>query len=60
VASGQPQRYGTQIGCGPRGPVPATPIKDKAGVEDRRARAGLDPLADYLAEMTAICKQGPG
>ncbi|WP_446217985.1 DUF6624 domain-containing protein [Micromonospora sp. IBHARD004] len=60
VAHGQPQVYGTQIQCGPKGPAFATPIKDEAGVEHRRAAAGLDPLADYMAEMTAICAQDAG
>ena len=58
VAQGKPQSYGTQVGCGPNGPAPATPIRDKANVEERRKAAGLDPLADYLDEMTAICNQG--
>jgi hypothetical protein len=60
VANGQPQVYGTQMRCGPDGPVPATPIKDEAGVDGRRAEAGLDPLADYRAEMTAICAPDAG
>ena len=60
VAAGEPQRYGTQVGCGPDGPVPATPIDDEAGLEQRRAEAGLDPYADYLAEMTAVCAEVPG
>jgi len=57
VAQGKPQTYGTQVGCGPDGPVPATPIADEAGVEQRRTKAGLDPLADYLAEMAEICAE---
>ena len=57
VAKGEPQVYGTQIRCGPDGPVPATPIRDEPGVEQRRAAAGLDPLAGYLAEMTRICTE---
>ena len=58
VAQGKPQSYGTQIGCGPDGDArPATPIKDRADVEERRKAAGLDPLVDYLAEMTGICNQ---
>ncbi|HEX5594737.1 MAG TPA: DUF6624 domain-containing protein [Micromonosporaceae bacterium] len=60
VANGQPQVYGTQIRCSPDGPVPVTPIKDEAGVEERRKAAGLDTLADYLAEMAAICAQDAG
>lgn len=57
VGKGEPQRYGTQVGCGPDGPKPATPIEDEDGLEQRRKDAGLDPLADYLAEMAAICAQ---
>ena len=55
VAKGEPQVYGTQVGCRRKGPVPATPIQDPAGLEDRRKAAGLDPYADYVAEMTEIC-----
>ena len=55
VAAGQPQTYGTQIGCGPQGPEPATPLADPAAVDGLRSAAGLEPLADYLAEMTEIC-----
>ena len=56
VATGQPQRYGTQVGCGEDGtPVTATPLADAATVDDRRAEAGLPPLADYFAEMASVC-----
>ena len=55
VGAGQPQTYGTQIGCGADGPVPATPIADEAAVDGLRAAAGLEPLAAYLAEMDAVC-----
>ena len=55
VAKGEPQLYGTQVGCRRGGPVPATPIEDEAGLEERRKEAGLDPYADYVAEMTEIC-----
>ncbi|RBY78545.1 hypothetical protein DQ239_08305 [Blastococcus sp. TF02-09] len=55
VGEGRPQRYGTQVGCGPDGPEPATPLADEDAVEELRAAAGLDPLADYLDEMTAVC-----
>lgn len=57
AGAGQPQTYGTQVGCGEDGPVPGTPIKDQANVDERRADAGLPPLADYYAEMAAICAQ---
>ena len=55
VGAGEPQTYGTQVGCGPNGPEPATPLVDEAAIDELRAEVGLDPWADYLAEMTAIC-----
>lgn len=60
VGQGEPQTYGTQVGCGPDGPEPATPIKDEANVEERRAAAGLAPLSEYLAEMAALCAEDFG
>ena len=59
AGAGQPQTYGTQMRCGPEGPEPATPLTDEAGLEQRRADAGLQPFADYFAEMTAICAEIP-
>lgn len=53
---GEPQTYGTQVGCGPDGPEPA-PITDEAQVDARRAEVGLPPLADYLTEMAEICAE---
>ncbi len=56
VATGEPQLYGTQIRCGEdQLPVPATPIADEASVDDRRAEAGIPPLEEFVAELTAIC-----
>lgn len=55
VGAGEPQTYGTQVGCGPDGPEPATPLADEAGIDELRAEVGLDPWADYLAEMAAVC-----
>ena len=55
VGAGEPQTYGTQVGCGPDGPEPATPLVDEAGIDSLRAEVGLDPWADYLAEMETIC-----
>ncbi|TBN58291.1 hypothetical protein EYE40_13305 [Glaciihabitans arcticus] len=57
VGAGKQQSYGTQVGCGPNGPEPATPIKDADNVEARRAAADLESLADYLEEMAAICAE---
>ena len=58
VANGQPQTYGTQVGCTDSGPKPSTPIADRATVDQRRKAAGLDPLDSYIEEMTAICSGG--
>jgi hypothetical protein len=56
VAAGIDQRYGTQMGCSEDGtPLLATPIAEETSVEERRAAAGLGPLADYIEEMTAVC-----
>jgi hypothetical protein len=55
AAKGEKQTFGTQIRCDGRSAVPATPIADEAGVEERRAEAGLDPLSDYVAEMAELC-----
>lgn len=60
VGAGEPQRYGTQIGCTPEGPAPATPIADEATVDERRAAAGLAPLSDYYAELAVICAADGG
>ena len=57
VAAGDPQTYGTQVGCGEDGPEPVTPIEDEASVDERRVDASLPPLADYYAEMEAICAE---
>ncbi|GAA1797591.1 DUF6624 domain-containing protein [Agromyces neolithicus] len=55
--AGQPQTYGTQIGCGAEGPVPGVPIENEATVDERRARAGLPPIAEYYAELEKICAE---
>lgn len=57
VGAGEPQEYGTQVGCGEDGPTPATPIRDEATVDARRAEVGLPPLADYYVELEAICSE---
>ncbi len=57
VNLGEPQVYGTQVACGEDGPAPVVPIAEEASVDDRRADASLPPLADYYAEMEAICTE---
>ena len=52
VNAGQPQLYGTQftISGGEFGPCP---IEDPQLLDERRAKAGLEPFADYEARMRA-------
>jgi hypothetical protein len=52
----EPQVYGTQIGCVDGEAVPGE-LADPDGVDERRAAAGLDPLADYLAELQPACEE---
>lgn len=51
---GEPQIYGTQIGCVDGEAVPGQ-LADEENVDERRAEAGLQPLAEYLAELAEIC-----
>lgn len=46
VGQQKPQRYGTQLTM-KNGKLQPDPIEDRAGLEHRRAAAGLPPLADY-------------
>jgi hypothetical protein len=54
LAEGKPQEYGTQA-TGRDGRYVARDLRDPAGVDERRAQAGLGPLAEYLAQMTEHC-----
>lgn len=58
VARGEPQTYGTQIRCANEKPEPSTAIAHPGKADDLREEAGLEPLEDYLAQMTRICRQG--
>lgn len=60
VGRGEPQTYGTQVGCTPKGTAEAAEIADEADVDRRRDEVGLAPLADYLAELAEICAQEAG
>jgi hypothetical protein len=55
AGAGEPQTYGTQMGCTKRGPKPATPLVDPDHVDELRAEAGLPPYDDYIDEMTEAC-----
>ncbi len=52
--AGGEQIYGTQIACVDGVAEPA-PLADPETVDERRAEAGLDPLADYLATLEEAC-----
>ena len=60
VAEGQPQRFGTQLGCDGTEPSPATPLEDPDRIDGLRAAATLPPWADYLAEFEVICQEPQG
>jgi hypothetical protein len=51
VNAGLPQRYGTQIqGIAPDGsPIP-WPVEDEEKLDVQRARAGIPPFAEYIAQ----------
>ncbi|HMB90790.1 MAG TPA: DUF6624 domain-containing protein [Rhodothermales bacterium] len=48
---GKPQIYGTQLREYDDGRLEVAPIADEAHVDERRARAGLQPLAEYLRQF---------
>lgn len=50
MGEGEPQIYGSQLrGSGPNGEFELWELKDPEYVDQRRAEAGLGPLADYLS-----------
>jgi hypothetical protein len=53
--AGQPQTYGTQMGCTDDGRPQLAPLAEPDRVDALRAEAGLPPLADYLAELAEVC-----
>lgn len=53
--AGQPQTYGTQMGCTDDGQPQLAPLAEPDRVDALRAEAGLPPLADYLAELAEVC-----
>ena len=56
VGAGRPQVYGTQIGC-VDGTAEVSDLVDPERVDERRAEAGLGPLADYLEELRPACEE---
>jgi hypothetical protein len=55
VRTGEPQTYGTQIGCVRGRAKLATPLTEPERVDELRAEVGLEPLDAYLAEVDEIC-----
>jgi hypothetical protein len=51
----RPQLFGTQVRCRDGRPRPATPIKSRSAVEDRRSKFGMEPLADYYSTLAMMC-----
>ncbi len=50
MGEGEPQIYGSQLrGSGPNGEFELWKLKDPEYVDQRRAEAGLGPLADYVS-----------
>jgi hypothetical protein len=49
---GRPQLFGTQVADITNGVASPWPIEDEEHVDQRRANAGLEPLADYLNNFT--------
>jgi hypothetical protein len=50
---GRPQLFGTQVGDITNGVASPWPIEDEEHVDQRRASAGLESLADYLKNFTS-------
>ena len=63
VLEGQPQVYGTQFDWDEQGRMSPLPIEDAGNVEERRARVGLEPLAEATArhrrDVRESCQQPP-
>ena len=55
--AGQPQTYGTQLGCAEDGKPKLAPLAEPDRVDELRAEAGLPALEEYLAELAVICAQ---
>jgi hypothetical protein len=53
LAEGKKQLYGTQF-TREKGELQPRPIEDAAHVDQRRAEAGLPPLAEYAAELAKL------
>jgi hypothetical protein len=57
VLGGRPQIYGTQFDWDDQGLMSPEPIADPARVDALRAQAGLPPLHQKIAEITAATRE---
>ncbi len=57
VLQGRPQLYGTSHDWDPQGRMSPRPIEDPAGVEERRRRVGLEPLAENTRRLRAQAEE---
>jgi len=58
AGQGEPQLYGTQMGCTRQGQPLEPEIEDPEALDERREEAGLPPYEDYLEEMADACSAG--
>ena len=58
AGKGEPQLYGTQMGCTRNGKPAEPEIEDPENLDERREAAGLPPYEDYIDEMTEACSAG--
>lgn len=50
---GRPQTFGTQFDWDADGQLSPHPVREPAGLDDRRASVGLPPMAETIAEIRA-------
>lgn len=55
----RPQRYGTQFDWDPDGKMSPLPIEEPEQVDQRRAEAGLRPLAEEIRRQQEAAELGP-
>jgi hypothetical protein len=53
VFEGQPQLFGTQFDWDGNGQLSPAPVRDPAGLDERRASVGLPPMGEMIAAIRA-------